>query len=166
MGLSKELIQAATDRDMRRVTALLALGAHVKMRDAEGWTVLHAAAQNGHAEMLKALAALGADKEARDAVGGRPLHAAAFYGHVEAVRALLQLGADLDAKTASGHTAHMLCIQAGHSQVALLLEAAAWRCSEGVPSQCNLLVGGRGACKAAAGVGGVATVRKATVRRQ
>jgi ankyrin repeat protein len=46
-----KLFQAAGEGDVPQVRDLVARGADVKERGADGWTLLHVAAMNGHVEV-------------------------------------------------------------------------------------------------------------------
>lgn len=59
---------------------------------------LHAASQNGHAEIVRLLLAAGADVNAKGDDEVTALHAASQNGHVEIVKLLLAAGADVDAE--------------------------------------------------------------------
>lgn len=47
----KKLFLAATSGDVKRVRELVALGADVNQQGANGWTMLHTAAYQGHVEV-------------------------------------------------------------------------------------------------------------------
>ena len=111
------------------VDQLLAGGADVEERDANGHTPLHAATLSegdGHNGMKQLLAA-GADPNARDPAGHTPLHlAAARFERTKDVRRLLRGGANPNARANDGSTP--LHYAAGHGEffsVRELLKAGA-----------------------------------------
>jgi ankyrin repeat protein len=92
-----------------------------------GKQLLHSAAANGHAQMVRALVELGASVEWQSGHGNRPLHAAT-YGcataeRTETVRTLLELGADVHAVNSRGE--NPLHGVRNTAAVRLLLEAGA-----------------------------------------
>jgi ankyrin repeat protein len=75
-------------------------GDEVNSADGEGFTPLHFAAQQQHADAAAVLIEAGADIEARNRFGNTPLWGALFNvrdGDGEVVRTLLAAGADPDA---------------------------------------------------------------------
>ena len=83
-----------------------------------GYTPLHYAAREGHAECVRALLASGANANARTRAGGAtPLHRAAFTGAGACVRLLLEGGADPCARDADGESALHKASANGHADV-------------------------------------------------
>lgn len=66
----------------------------VDVRDKEGMTCLHWAADRGHVSIIQYLVSLGANVNLVDDCGNSPLHISAMAGQKEAVRLLLDAGAD------------------------------------------------------------------------
>ena len=89
--------------DTGAVEAVLAAGANVMARDADGKTPLHEAVRN-EINVLDALLAAGADVTARAEHGDTPLYDAARAGKLAAVEILLAAGADPMARGGSGWT--------------------------------------------------------------
>ncbi len=116
---------------------LLASGAQVDARDAEGHTPLIHAAAHKHLEQVEALLTAGADVNARSSGGMTALmHAARtdrWAGTPAALattlRVLLAAGAEVEAQDARGRTALMHSVETGDRPdvVVLLLEAGAER---------------------------------------
>lgn len=88
-----------------RVEKLLAHGADVNVRDADGDTALHGAAQTGNVEIMGLLLDKGPNVNAKNKVGGTPLMWAAVFGNDDAARVLLANGADASLKDEDGVTA-------------------------------------------------------------
>ena len=82
---------------------------------------LHAAARNGHANMVPLLLSAGANAEARDCIGHTAMHAAARDGHAAAVEQLLAFGADWSLVDNRGFTPLRPAAKWGHIGVAELL---------------------------------------------
>ncbi|XP_054923657.1 uncharacterized protein [Dermacentor andersoni] len=72
--------------------------------DERGWTPIHLAAANGHAEVVRFLAVEGADVAALDPTSYTAMHLAAMNGHNACLEVLLKVGADVDNITADGFT--------------------------------------------------------------
>ncbi|WP_329170369.1 ankyrin repeat domain-containing protein [Streptomyces decoyicus] len=130
-ALTGALISAIHADRVRRVGALLKLGASPSAPDAEGETPLYLAAVSGQTDMVRLLLEAGAtpDVESRgEGTAGLPLCAAACWDHSGAVRELLAHGADPDRREDDGtsYTALMWAATGGHQRTAeLLLEARA-----------------------------------------
>ena len=93
-----DLFEAAKQGDAGAVRAALAEGALPDVRDEEGRTPLHRAAEGGHVEAIQLLLDAGADANAEDReYGSRPLYYAVSGGHAPAAKLLLERGAAVDA---------------------------------------------------------------------
>lgn len=95
--------------DYRRVEALIALpDTDINMRDeADGWTALMEASNEGHVEIVQLLLEVSdIDINAADAAGWTALHLASMWGRSKAVKALVKApGIDVNARNALGSTA-------------------------------------------------------------
>ena len=88
--LDRPILLAYVWRDNKKATErLLELGANVNLRDADGDTALHGAAESGNVEIMRLLLDKGADPNTRNKQGGTPLMWAAVFGNDEAARLLL-----------------------------------------------------------------------------
>jgi ankyrin repeat protein len=83
---------------------------------------LHSAVASGQVGLVELLLAHGARPDPVEFLGATPLHAAAAEGRSEMVQRLMAAGADPRRLTKAGKTAADLAREAGHPQVALLLE--------------------------------------------
>ncbi|MHC4598222.1 MAG: ankyrin repeat domain-containing protein [Planctomycetota bacterium] len=90
--------------------ALLDAGLNPKWKSADGFTLVHAAADVGKAAPLTLLLARGAPADLRDEDGWTPLHCAANEGSEPAVAILLEAGADPNVVERDGETALTLAI--------------------------------------------------------
>ena len=88
------------------IELLLAAGADLETKDAQGATPLHfAAGQNVNQRVLERLIELGADVDAREQAGATPLHAAASNSRSDEIVAfLIAAGADVNARTRDGQS--------------------------------------------------------------
>ena len=93
-----DLMNAVIDRDVGTVARLLANGQDPNRLDNAGWSALHFAAQNNHAELAALLLANGASTSIVDLHGNTPLWRAVFScrGAEECIKVLLEAGADPD----------------------------------------------------------------------
>ncbi len=110
------------------VRFLIQAGADVRApsQNAMRVTALHSAvADEGDSESALALVAAGADPNAKQRHGCTPLHAAAQTGDRRVVEALLAAGADPAVPHDGGKRATELAREAGHTELAQLLEQAA-----------------------------------------
>ncbi|MGE3539388.1 MAG: ankyrin repeat domain-containing protein [Candidatus Tectimicrobiota bacterium] len=112
------LIKATAKGDIATVRTLLARGADVHARDAQGRTALSYAAENGDPTTVQALLNNGADVNARDWQGWTSLMYAAENGDVTTTQILLMNKAHVNVKAeGSGWTALMSAASRGHLPV-------------------------------------------------
>lgn len=112
------------------VRFLIAAGADVRAPSQNGLkvTALHSAvADGGDRESALALIAAGADVHATQRHGWTPLHGAALSGDRAVVDALLAAGADPAATHDGGRRAADIAREAGHADLAQVLEGAPTR---------------------------------------
>lgn len=110
------------------VRYLVAHGARVNKRVADGTTALNEASFWGNIETVRILLAANADVNAAKDNGYTPLLSAASRGHIEIVSVLISAGADLNRQTRSGGlTALHLASSAGYRDIVKLLIAAGAR---------------------------------------
>lgn len=104
----RRFIAAARAADLSAVTALLAEGAEVNERDADGATALYRAVNDHRADLVSLLLLAGADPNLATNAGLTPLMAATPFFDMPGTRAtmlLLLAGADVKAVTKDGRTA-------------------------------------------------------------
>ncbi|MBP7829266.1 MAG: ankyrin repeat domain-containing protein [Kiritimatiellae bacterium] len=98
-------IHDAVRRDHREELALnRAVGVDVNLRDLQGATPLHVAAELGREAAADLLIAWGADVNAQDAHGRTPMHLAASAGQAGIERLLIAASANVNANDAEGLT--------------------------------------------------------------
>jgi ankyrin repeat protein len=120
-----------------QVKALIATGAEVNARDAEGWTALMMAVAADDSDCVKTLIAARADVNAKDNEGHTALQVAAgefwwdrphsledISGNVDRLKGLIAAGADVNAKDEFGGTALLSAAEAGIAEKVKLLIAA------------------------------------------
>ena len=113
---------AAEQRDVATVRALLQQGADASAAQGDGMTALHWAALNGDAGLVGVLLYAGANTGATTRLGGyTPLHLAVRDGHAAVAARLVEAGADVKARTSTGATPLMLAARAGRLDTAELL---------------------------------------------
>ena len=100
----QRIIPATKDGNFSEVRFLLENGADANLRDSDGRTALHWAANRGGIGLVKLLLKNGANVNARDNYKLTPLHAAARKDRREAAKLLLEHGAELNAKDKAGKT--------------------------------------------------------------
>ncbi|KAK4219681.1 hypothetical protein QBC37DRAFT_367794 [Rhypophila decipiens] len=91
-----------------------------------GKTVLHLAAEYGHAHVVQTLLGRRMDVNLRDDMGDTALHLAARHGHHSVIQVLVASNATLDIRNSSGRTALQLSVIKGDIEtVQLLLDQGA-----------------------------------------
>jgi ankyrin repeat protein len=117
-----ELILAAERGDSARVTAQLAAGVAVDVRDARGRTALLVATRADRIETARLLIAAGADVNAKDAIHDSPFLYAGAEGRNEILRLLLATGrVDLASTNRYGGTALIPAAHHGHVETVRIL---------------------------------------------
>ncbi|KAA0184175.1 hypothetical protein HAZT_HAZT009876 [Hyalella azteca] len=96
-------------------------GGPVDQRDAAGRTLLHTAAHQGDASLVRLLLESHASHSLQDCGGQTPLHLAARQGHAEVVAILLAHNADPDLADGDGWTALRSAAWGGHADVVSVL---------------------------------------------
>jgi ankyrin repeat protein len=92
--------------------------------DADGWTPLHWAADEGYVDVVELLITAGADVNARDNDGWTPLHVAAYKGHAAVAEVLLAVGADPNKHNAGGWTPYHFALVRGSGVLIDMMIAA------------------------------------------
>lgn len=115
------LVAAAEANDHAGAVALLAKGADVKQRSADGSTALLWAAHNGDVDLVQRLIKAGADVSAANEFGATPLSEAAITANTPIIKLLLDAGVDADSPNAEGQTALMVVARTGNVEAAKLL---------------------------------------------
>ncbi|MDF2868323.1 MAG: ankyrin-3, partial [Gammaproteobacteria bacterium] len=124
--LNEQLIEAVIEGDFSAVQSLLRRGAEKNAKTANGFTLLHYAADSGHLKIVEKLLEKKAEIEAKDNVGFTPLHCAADSGHPKVVEKLLEKKAEIEAKDNIGFTPLHCAADLGYLDVVeVLLEKKA-----------------------------------------
>ena len=155
-GEDLRLLAALERQDHAAARALIAEGADVSVRRADGVTPLHLAVHRDDLETVEALLAAGADAAAAEDHGITPLTLACENASLTVVKALLAAGAPADVVQANGVTPLMTAARAGAVPVAEVLLAAGapvdaatavieqtalmWAVAEGHPEMARLLL--------------------------
>lgn len=119
------LLGAAFYGHIPAVDSLIAGRASLDERGHNQWTLLHVAAANGRASLIKWLAHQDsvAPLSATDPKGMTPAHVAALFGNTEALLALAAAGADMNTADGKGHAPlHLAVTKGSDSTVQALLE--------------------------------------------
>ncbi|MGC2422756.1 MAG: ankyrin repeat domain-containing protein [Nitrospirota bacterium] len=112
----------ACDKEKLRLE-LKAKSGFISIKDGTGRTLLHKAAEDGHAELAEALLEIRPEfVNVKDQVGETPLHKATFNGHHRAVMILISYGSDIPARNNSGKTAEDFAVSKKLLEIANYLE--------------------------------------------
>ncbi|NWR81394.1 KANK3 protein, partial [Centropus unirufus] len=110
--------------DMNVVRRLFSMGNVNAKASQAGQTALMLAVSHGRQEMVEALLACGADVNLQDEEGSTALMCACEHGRVETVKLLLaQPTCDISIVDSDGNNAVAIALEAGHSNIAVLLYA-------------------------------------------
>ena len=113
-AIDVRLVDAARNRDVAAVRALLKQRVDVNSRYPDGATALHWAAHWGDLETADLLIRAGADVNAADDLGVMPLALACQVGDAAMVQKLLTAGANANVALRAGVTALMLAARSGN----------------------------------------------------
>lgn len=103
---------------LQALDILLAKGAKVDIKDNDGFTSLHLAAEKGDLEIFdKILTKDATIINAQTQNGATPLHYAAMRGHLEILMRLLAKGAKVNLKDVNGKTPLHLAAEKGHLEI-------------------------------------------------
>ena len=132
LDFTRSACAAALAGQHAKLEQLLARGGpngQVQSADGSGYTALHYAARNGHAECAALLLRHRAQPDATTRGGATSLHRAAFGGHAKVATMLLDAKADATCQDSDGDTPLHKAVAQGEAAVAHLLlrrcEAAA-----------------------------------------
>lgn len=103
------------------IELLIADRADVNMKDQDGETPLHYAAQHGDKHAAKLLIANRADVNTKNNNGETPLHCATRWGYKDVIELLIANGADIELKTKAGSTALQIAIEMDYQGLSSLL---------------------------------------------
>lgn len=122
----KDLLQAVQFGNLKRVKAGLQQGLDPNYSDDEdGYTLLHWAAQEGYADIIRLLVRHGGDVEAVFQDDMTALYNAAGEGNLEVAKALIECGADVNRTQKSGAALHNAAAHGNQAVVELLIATGA-----------------------------------------
>ncbi len=107
------LEHAVRNANREMVQLLLAAGANVNAKDAEGETVLMMLDDDATSDLVWDLLNAGAGVNLKDNLGNTPLMQAATLNNLEALKTLLDAGADVNLRNKQGRTALLLAASEG-----------------------------------------------------
>ena len=113
-GIHDSLFYAAREGLYESASRLIDQHANVNYANGKGETPMHAAASQGHLQILQLLRSKGARHDRRTVGGWYPLHHAVRFGHVQAARYLLNMGTPLHVRTREGKSVFDLANATGN----------------------------------------------------
>ena len=120
--VNKDLYEAISKNNIKKVQTLITQGVDVNARDNEGWTPLHYAAELGRTEICQLLIHADADIHAQSSKFDQTaLHLAAGNDALECCKTLIQAGADIHAKNDDDSTPLHLAAALGSVAICQLL---------------------------------------------
>ncbi len=150
------LVDIVQAKDHDAAVAMLAKGADVHQRSADGTTALHWAVYNDDVDLVQRLIKAGADVSALNDYGASPLRQAATIADPAIIKALLKAGADANEANPEGETPLMVVARTGNVESAKLLldhgakvnakeewggqTALMWACAQKQPEMVKLLI--------------------------
>jgi ankyrin repeat protein len=121
-----ELHKAVFDNKLGEVQRLVANGANINARDADGYTSLHRAVYHNFEEIVQFLIASGANLHIKDMSGSTPLLQAVAYDNVRMAQILIQAGSSLSSISKMGLTPLALAVLDDRVEmVQMLIDAGA-----------------------------------------
>lgn len=89
--------------------------------DENGWTAIHAAANNGDIETARLLIEMGANVKSLSNKGRAPIHLAVMQGHIDMVELLVTNGCPVDLPCEQADTALAFAAQTGQQRMVQML---------------------------------------------
>jgi uncharacterized protein len=121
--MDEELIAAAAEGDVARITTLLAAGAAIDAQDEEGRTPAMAATYGRHTAAVAVLLEAGADVNIRDEMLNNPFLYAGAEGYLDILKLAYAAGADPTITNRYGGVAIIPASERGHVEVVSYLLA-------------------------------------------
>ncbi|KAA3673475.1 phosphatidate phosphatase LPIN [Paragonimus westermani] len=117
---SRPIFEAVKEGSLNQSESILRCSpSDVNLKDDNGMTPLHWAADRGHHDIITLLLAYSADVHVVDHDGQTPLHYACSCGHVASAKMLVRAGASLEARDLEGQSAFSLADEALQSELVL-----------------------------------------------
>jgi len=117
-NFNKELLKAAANGDVKTLERIVKMGLNVNSLLAGNNWALHAAAHNGHLDIIRILLTYEINVEIPDKDGDRPLHHAAFGMQSTVIDLLASMSkVDLNSRNNKHQTALHIAVYKGHLNV-------------------------------------------------
>jgi ankyrin repeat protein len=118
---SLSLVDVVQAKNHDAAVAMIAKGADVHTRSADGTTALHWAIYNDDADLVARLIKAGADVSVTNDYGANPLRQAAVVADPAVIKVLIKAGADVNGPNPEGETPLMIVARTGNVESAKLL---------------------------------------------